>query len=128
MAEVFELTGKDINNYAKDIFKKGVKTVWKATEKRLESKPAVIVEQTQNMPYVIIHNCKETKTNINRIERVFDFNILASVKFSPSSFSGSDLIPTPQSQSYTVSKGSFYGMGRRGSVWKGRGIEWKENR
>ena len=38
----------------------------------------------------------------------------------------SDLIPAPASVSYDVAKGSFYGMGLRDGIWRGKQVEWTE--
>ena len=61
VSEIFEITGKDLNKYAKQIFEGGVKAMWNTAKSKLETKPAVIVEQTDSKIWVTIHNFKEVR-------------------------------------------------------------------
>ena len=126
----YTLTGSDINKYAKDAFKSGVDALKSHFSKStLASKPAVIVHTTDRDIYLTIANYKKKATNKSRIEEVFDWNVLVKLSFNPSTFSGfSSLNPQPVSYSYKEYIGSFYGMGRRGSTWKGRRVDYSEKR
>ena len=126
----YTLTGSKINGYAKKAVKAGVNALsrhFKTSDTK--SKPAVITHTTDRNIYITIANYEKRATNKSRIEEVFDFNVLVKLTFNPSTISGiSDIKPSPKSYDYKEYIGSFYGMGRRGRIWRGRRVEYNEKR
>ncbi len=116
------IDGKQVNSVAKALAKQG----WDAVSKYLKKESSggtVIVggNPDQQKFYFVYTDWKNNNKDDNKISKIFDFNT-AQIGFTlnPGTGSGSDWDPSfTSSKSYKEFVVSCYGIGRRGSEWRG---------
>lgn len=121
--DLLSIEGKEINKQVKALTKQD----WDAVSKYLkeESKEGAVIvgtDPTNHRVYFVYADWKENAKNDNKISNVFDFNT-AQIGFTlnPGTGTGNhDWDPSFSiSKSYKEFAVSCYGIGRRGSEWRG---------
>jgi hypothetical protein len=133
--DVVKLSGSDVNSTVKDLTKQAGKAVWNYLKKELGTQPTVIVSSRPNNDIEFTYaNWKKHKTNENKITEVFDwntgqigfkYNIGGGGGWSDASIDPSKLMTA---KSYKEARILAYGMGRRGSTWKGAQVDFKDTK
>jgi len=128
---VIDISGKDVNNTIKDLTKRAGIVVWNSLKKSLGSPSTIVVSSNPSNDIEFTYtNWKSHKTNENKISEVFDWNT-GQIGFKYN-FDGSvgwdnvDYTKIMTAKSYKEARILCYGMGRRGSTWKGAQVDFKD--
>ena len=122
------LTGDDLNKGVQDIVEDAVKMLESTLNKEINGNSAVLVYPSTDHSklYFLYTNWRQTETNDNRISETFDWNT-AVIGFSST---GGGSKPDPiydKPRTYKNFQILCYGMGRRGSTWKGARISLEDS-
>lgn len=108
-----------VNKFVEDMIERASMQLFKAGENLLESKGVAIAMSSNNGDvYFVCYNWNKHRTNDNKIEEKFDWNT-GQLTFKVNFGSGFSTGIQPKAKSYSDVRVSCYGLGRRGSVWKG---------
>lgn len=112
-----DLTGADVNKAIQNIVKQAYSTLSGYLKKEINGTAVLVYPSAQNDKLKFLFtNWVLTHRNDNKITETFDWNT-ATIGFSTK---GPSTTPTYDSpQSYKKFTAIAYGMGRRGSTWKG---------
>lgn len=134
--KLVEVKGKDINKLIKSQVVSQVKRYWKKAEKELESKSTLMLAEfpgnTEKDLTVTYIDWSSNKTNENAIRKIFDWNT-AQIGFKTNLGDGKgvgfgDFSLKKTAQSYKELLLTGYGVGRRGSTWKGGQVIFMDER
>jgi len=113
-----EYTGKDFNKVVRQLVKKAVGELKKAGKQLNETPKAVVVfeDPEQNNINFVYTNYRNTKANENKLSKVFDWNT-AVIGINTKGPNTTPIYSQPKRpKEFNI---VCYGMGRRGSTWKG---------
>jgi hypothetical protein len=118
--DLLSIDGKDVNKQVKNLAKQGWSAVTKYLKATSQNGGAVIVggNPYSNRFYFVYTDWYSNKKNENKIREIFDFNT-AQIGFTYNPGSGSTSPTYSPSKSYKEFAISCYGIGRRGSEWRG---------
>ena len=118
----FEVTGKDFNNFIKDLIKDALGDLNQSLNGELTS--AVIVSPGENNEFIFFHiNWSNNNKNDNKIATTFDWNS-ATIGFKSKGSSTKPLFDI--ASSYKEFRVLCYGMGRDGNTWKGSRVQLED--
>lgn len=112
-----DLTGKDVNNAVQSIVKQAYSTLSAYLKTEINGTAVIVYPSAQNDKLKFLFtNWVKTNANDNKIVETFDWNT-AIIGFSMTGPSTSPIYDSPQT--YKKFQAVAYGMGRRGTIWKG---------
>jgi hypothetical protein len=127
-SKLYDLSGKDINDQVKSLAQQSVRSLWNTGEGLLEANSPILAVELGSFtePLMFTYaNWSTTRTDQNDIKCVFDWNTAEiGVKYSSSGGWSPNLATT--SQSYRALSLFGYGLGRRGSSWKGSNVRFND--
>jgi hypothetical protein len=114
------ITGKEFNDYVQSIVKQAYKKLSESLRKEFTSKNAVITYVSADAKKItfLYLNWNKVKLNENKIVNTFDWNS-ATIGFKSTGYQSPSINQFDISRSYKRFQSVCYGMGRRGSVWRG---------
>lgn len=112
-----DLTAKDVNSGIQSLVKQGFSALSSYLKKQTSGSAVLVYPNQQNTKLKFLFtNWVKTNSNDNKISETFDWNT-AIIGFSTKGPSTTPIYDSPQS--YKRFMAIAYGMGRRGSTWKG---------
>ncbi len=112
-----DLTANDVNNGIESLVKQGFSALSSYLKKEMNGSAVIVYPSAQNDKLKFLFtNWIKTKKNDNKISETFDWNT-AVIGFSSKGSSTSPVYDSPKS--YKKFMAIVYGMGRKGSTWKG---------
>ena len=139
---LFKLSGEDINGEVEDLAKSSVRSLWNLGEGKLETKALILAVEMNHCVNTSQSSCNEEELvftyinwnkkvhNNNDIKFIFDWNT-AEINFM---LNGNDNYNNPQvrikstAKSYKKLSLTGYGLGRRGSTWKGGRVKFDDEK
>jgi hypothetical protein len=115
-----DFTAKDVNNGIESLVKQGFNSMKSFLQKEINGTSAVVVYPSPdggNLKFLYT-NWTRTNSNDNKISETFDWNT-ATIGFSTKGYGNSTSPIYDSPQSYKKFQTICYGMGRRGTTWKG---------
>ena len=117
----FDINGADINNAVKSLVKTAYSKVSNALNTQINGKSAVIVFPDNLNPgklHFVYANWSNNNTNDNKITKTFDWRT-AVIGFKTGGSSGTSVSQFDVAKSYSSFQVACYGVGRKGSKWRG---------
>ena len=139
---LFDVKGSDINGAVKNLAQTSVKTFWNYAEGKLETKTPILAVEMNGCALSTHPNCQEeplvfsyinwskTVKNDNAIRYIFDWNT-AQIRLT---LNGKDNYSDPKIDIKTTAKSykklslEGYGLGRRGTTWKGSRVKYQHDK
>lgn len=122
----YNITGKEFNKGVQGIVEDAVKRLKSTLNKEINGNSAVLVYPSADHKklHFLYTNWRQTETNDNKISETFDWNT-AVIGFSTKGGSSDPIYDKPRT--YKNFQIVCYGMGRRGSTWKGARISLEDS-
>lgn len=139
---LFDLTGAKINNGIEELADKSVKSFWNWGEGQLESKPSILAIEMndclgssqlacneENLYFTYI-NWNKTVYNNKAIRFIFDWNIaeIGLTLNAKDNYRNPKIRPRTSSKSYKKLSLIGYGLGKRGTTWKGNRVKFTDEK